>query len=437
VVTETIRVKGRTDVTEEVRVTPRGPILTPILDGVSVGLSLRAVWLDPLPIRGFLDSPRAKSFDQFRRPFAHWPGMPLNLVYADRGGTTGYQLVGQTPERADGSGLLPAAGGDWAGYVPFDRMPFVENPPDGFYATANGPPPGDEWFGADYVDTYRLRRIRQALADRTGWDVPAAMALQRDQVSLPWQEMRSVVLALSPADPDGVTGLALLRDWDGVAAAGSAAAAVFELFTAEMCVRVAKSLAPNGWQTALGGDGDDPFARSLFSDRRVGHLCRLLAADANRWTADLTAALTAAVRTLRTRHGPAPAFWQWGDVRPLVLQHLVFDRVRLLRPAFNLGPVPVGGDGNTVFQAGVLPLHPTLPTHNFPNLRTAFDPADWDRSRFVLAGGQSGNPASPHYDDQLPLWQAGEGVPIAWDAATVLRTTVASLRLTPAGGGPS
>jgi penicillin amidase len=42
------------------------------------------------------------------------------------------------------------------------------------------------------------------------------------------------------------------------------------------------------------------------------------------------------------------------------------------------------------------------------------DLADVERSRFVVAGGQSGNPLSPHYDDLLELWVRGDGVPIPW-----------------------
>ena len=52
VVRETIRVKDGPDVVEEVLVTPRGPVVSPLFPGVPVALSLRAVWLDPLPVAG-------------------------------------------------------------------------------------------------------------------------------------------------------------------------------------------------------------------------------------------------------------------------------------------------------------------------------------------------------------------------------------------------
>ena len=59
---------------------------------------------------------------------------------------------------------------------------------------------------------------------------------------------------------------------------------------------------------------------------------------------------------------------------------------------------------------------------------------NWDASRFALPGGQSGNPCSPHYADQLPLWlrwQDGEGVPIAWSPPAVAAAARETLRLEP------
>ena len=77
------------------------------------------------------------------------------------------------------------------------------------------------------------------------------------------------------------------------------------------------------------------------------------------------------------------------------------------------------------------PFQPTDFTHNMCNLRTVFDLADLGKSRFVLCGGQSGNPLSNHYDDQLPLWREGESIAIPWHQAEVIRATKDTLRLLP------
>jgi penicillin amidase len=59
------------------------------------------------------------------------------------------------------------------------------------------------------------------------------------------------------------------------------------------------------------------------------------------------------------------------------------------------------------------------------------DVGNWDESRFALPGGQSGNPFSRHYDDLLPFWLRGRGVPIAWSLEHVDAMVHKVLRLVP------
>jgi penicillin amidase len=62
------------------------------------------------------------------------------------------------------------------------------------------------------------------------------------------------------------------------------------------------------------------------------------------------------------------------------------------------------------------------------------DLADPDGSGgFILPGGQSGFPGSPHHMDQLPRWARGELVPLPLERAAVEARTVTRLRLVPPG----
>ncbi|MCS7271059.1 MAG: penicillin acylase family protein [Gemmataceae bacterium] len=437
---EVISVRGQPDHVEEVRITPRGPIISPALAEVPYPLSLRAVWLDPLPIDGFLSAPRARSFEQFRRAFQHWPLLPLNVVYADRDGTIGYQIVGQIPRRRGGYGLLPrpanCSDSGWQELVPFDQMPYLYNPPCGYLATANQDPrltiPGmSVYLGADYCDSYRYRAVIEALAARpSGWTVEDCLQLQRNTRSVPWEDIRDVVLGLNVQDPEAQLAVQLLKDWDGQVDTDSPAAAVFEVFLAELLVELSQLKAARTWQSAL-QTGDS----NLFADRRVGHLVYLVRTQPPGWVTSwpgmLEAALSRSVRRLRQHAGPAPPYWAWGHLRRLRLKHLLFGQVRGLATIFNLGPLPCPGDANTISQAAVAPLNPFADTHNMANLRAVFDLNDLENSRFVLCGGQSGNPCSPHYADQLPLWHRGEAITIPWSQAAVMRATRHTLRLLP------
>jgi len=440
---EVIQVKGEAPVEEEVLVTPRGPIISPALEGEAGAISLCATWLAPQPVNQVRQVHRARTFEEFRRAFEQWPFLSLNMVYADTSGTIGWQLVGETPRRRKGWGTIPLPGWNpevgWEDDpVPFNEMPHLVDPEIGFVATANNQPTSEDavpFLGADWIDGYRQDRIVEALAARHDWDLPSVQALQTDQKSIPWRELRDIVLAI-PAETDQAhQSLALLEAWDGMVAADSPAATVFEFFVAEMIQRVVAAKAPRAAQWALGEGFTSLIPHTVFYVRRVGHLVRLLQEQPEgwferSWPQEMADALTTVIGSLRKHYGDEPDGWAWGHIRPLTLRHPVGERAPLDQ-VFNLGPFPWGGDANTVGAASAPPSNPTTNPLTIASLRMVVDVGNWEENRFALPGGQSGNPLSPHYADLLPLWQRGEGVPIAWSPEEVARVARSTLRLVP------
>ncbi|HZY85159.1 MAG TPA: penicillin acylase family protein [Gemmataceae bacterium] len=440
---EVIHVKGGEPVVERVLVTPRGPVISPALHGNPEALSLRALWLDPLPIDGLLRLHRVGNFAEFRAALAQWPASTQNVAYADVSGVVGWQLAGLAPRRRKGWGLIPQPGWDgefgWEKEpVPFEQMPHLASPECGYVATANNRPvPEGEgpYLGEDWLDGYRAASITRALAARADWDVAATQQLQMSTQALAWDDLRDAVLAAPDKDADARRALELLRGWDGRAAVDSPAAAVYEVFLSEMTNRVAKAKAPRSYDAALGRSMSPLTGYNFFCFRRTGHLARLLRERpsgwfARPWPAEVADALAAAVRRLEALRGADTRNWAWGEVRPLTLHH-PFGRKALFARVFNLGPVPYGGDADTIQQASALPLDPLAHTDNIASLRVVIDVGGWENSRYALPAGQSGNPLSPHYDDLHPLWLRGEGVPIAWSEEAVRAATVATLELKP------
>jgi penicillin amidase len=438
---EVIQVKGRSPVTEDVLVTPRGPIIGPALRGEVGAISLRAVWLDAKPARGFLNAHRARSFEAFRAEFAEWPLLSQNVVYADESGRIAWQLVGEVPVRRKGYGTLPLRGSDldtgWQNApVPFDSMPHAADPPSGYFVTANNKPVQDDkkapFLGVDWLDGYRAARIEAVLGHRDDWDLESTLRLQVDELSLPWREVGDIILSLPAGNEDAVLALKLLREWDGVVSADSPGATVFERFVSNMARRIARARAPHASEWALGRGFADLLPVTTFAAGRSSRVLRRLKEQPDgwfdSWQDEMLGALGDVVRTLRESFGPSTHDWAWGEVRPLTLPNPL-GRVASLAPVFNRGPFPWGGDGDTVSQAGG--SNPAV----IASLRFAVEVGDWDNARFVLPGGQSGNPFSPHYDDLLPLWQRGEGAPIAFSHEAVYEASVEALRLEPLKGG--
>jgi penicillin amidase len=403
---------------------------------------MQATWMQNWPIGSVLRMYRAHTWEQFRQALAQWPLVSLNMVYADTQGTIGWQLVGDIPQRGLGRGALPLPGWDpanhWGGApVPFSEMPHLENPEAGLIATANNKPVQDgagPYLGIDWSDGYRVTRIVEALSSRRDWDIPTTQALQRDQRSLPWREIREIVLSVPAVVTETQVALDLLRAWDGVVSTDSPAAAVYEFFLGEMAQRVVHSRLPQAADWAL-GKAFNPLARGAALGARVSTLVRLLRDQPpgwfdRPWPAEMAAALAQSVCTLQERFGPNPDGWSWGQIRPLTLRHPLGVR-RPLDRLLNLGPFPAGGDSTTVSPMGTRLTDVTGNPRGLANLRMVLDIGNWEENVFVLAGGQSGNPLSPHYDDMLKSWWQGEGVAIAWSSEAIAQVARQVLQLLP------
>jgi len=170
--------------------------------------------------------------------------------------------------------------------------------------------------------------------------------------------------------------------------------------------------------------------------RRMGHLIRLLRTQPKgwfdiSWQRVIEETLTEVIRSLRDTYGADPTHWKWGNLRTLTFKHPMGE-APALAPLFNLGPFPWGGDANTIPQASSPPLEPTGNPMFVPSMRMVVALSTPPELRFVLPGGQSGNPFSPHYADQLPLWQKGALVTLHWEPEAIVQHARETLQLIPA-----
>jgi penicillin amidase len=111
-------------------------------------------------------------------------------------------------------------------------------------------------------------------------------------------------------------------------------------------------------------------------------------------------ALGAAWETLVRRHGrPDSSAWTWGRTAPAAVNHLLGLR------GFSRRDVAIQGGRGT--------LNPSAQRTGFgASWRMVVELGDSVQGIGTYPGGQSGNPASPRYDDRLPFWQRGELEPL-------------------------
>jgi penicillin amidase len=94
--------------------------------------------------------------------------------------------------------------------------------------------------------------------------------------------------------------------------------------------------------------------------------------------------------------------------------------------------VPLGGDGDTVLCGATAPGFGLRAT-TLSVARYVFDLADWERSGWVVPHGVSGDPASPHFADQLLAWAETRLCPMRYDWRGIEAAARARTRVTRPG----
>ena len=104
--------------------------------------------------------------------------------------------------------------------------------------------------------------------------------------------------------------------------------------------------------------------------------------------------------------GPDQASWRWGDVHQAV-------RVHPLSSGDAFPGVPMGGDSDTI-QVGGWGWRAGVPftVLSVSVYRQVVDLASPAGASYVIPGGASGDPESPHFGDQLAEWAELRRIPM-------------------------
>jgi penicillin amidase len=425
--TERIQVRGEPEPrTVVVRETRHGPILThapigtlfPTYEPIDGNYALRWTGHD-VAIRPSLTlaAARATTFEEFRAAVLQLGCPGQNFVYADVDGTIGYQLTGVHPIRASGDGTEPVPGWDddheWTGVIDPRELPTIVDPPEGFLVTANdgahaatSPHP----ISNDFHGPNRANRITDLLRARDDHDVDSMAAIQTDTVSPAAPDTVPKLAALTPSDDRQRAALDLVRAWDGDLRADSAAAALYEIWT--------RSIARLVLEPKLGTELTGAYLAA--AETWTGSVLPRLLNDPDGWLDDdlLRAAIDEAIEEAGDG--------TWGDVHRLVLAHPLAS-IPGLEALFVAADAPFGGDEHTVAQGGPDGAAGLL-AGVIPSWRAVWDLADLDRSVAISPAGVSGNPGSPHWNDQVSRYLEGG----TRAAPLHPRETVAALTIGPA-----
>jgi penicillin G amidase len=418
----TIPVRGHGPVRLTVDQTVHGPVMT------RAGQTTAVDWLGSTPspdVATLLAINSARDFRQFRAALANWRAPSQNFVYADDRGNIGAISAGDYPVIPGCQPWLPMPGTgscDLAKVIGYRSLPQVYDPPGHVVATANQRPAGPSYpyyigTSANFFDPgFRANRIYALLRGHTGLTAASFAAIQLDVTDSLAQRVVPRLLAalrgtrLSPAE---TAAARLLAGWHGSMAASSAAASVWWTFWGRYLAAVfgpwwaaAKvpvhadrgGLAISPQRSSL----DEVLAEWTLHDR--ANRAFTPPGGSHRTAPQvMRAAFAGAVAHLAaTLHGSA-ASWAWGRLH--TRQFPAITRAAGL----GYGPRASGADPWTVNAAGG-----GLVSHQGPSWRmiVAWTGRGTAAGRGVYPGGQSENPASPWYEDQMADWWDGRYLPM-------------------------
>ncbi|MEM9383942.1 MAG: penicillin acylase family protein [Pseudomonadota bacterium] len=376
----------------------------------------------------FLDAALASDVDELMEAFANYAVPSQNFIMADVGGRIAIRSTGLFPIRPplEGAGEStnppsPEDGGDgrlirdgstsasdWLGYWPVARYPQAVDPDQGYLASANQQPldPADDpaYLGSNWTSPWRALRINRLMREAPG---PLSAEDLRTFQTDPGNEkaLRFAPLFTAAADQALKAPASMLAAWDGTYLADAPEPLLFETAFSTL-----KRLL---WDELRFESAPDrglprpPWPREAVvwalaqSDPTSPWWDREETPTVEQRDDILRAALASAWEELRDAHGePELGGWAWQLHRHANVNHLArfpgLGRFNLKSEGAGPGNLnPSSGDG----------------THGASWRMVVELTKDGPQAYVTYPGGQSGNPASVHYDDRLPSWQQGQLAP--------------------------
>jgi acyl-homoserine-lactone acylase len=376
----------------------------------------------------FLKMMRARSRTEWTDALRMRARVTSNLTYADRAGNIYYVWNATIPRLPHPSGgdtvAIPAArmSDVWTRAVAFDSLPQLLNPRGGYVHNENDPPylanlhePLDRSRFPAYFPEVELRlRSQHALElihNRSRVTLEDVVRMKHSMRMLLADRVKEdLVRAVRASGGTGpvAEAIAVLERWDNTVAAESRGGVLFETWWWRY-LRTAPQAAPSAASVGFPAPAAALFRRPwsaaepMATPRGLADPKR--AVEAFAWAAEETrrrfgAADVAWGTVHRVRHGKVDA--PVGGCSGL----LGCFRVLNFRDEPDGTRTVVGGDG------WVLAVEFTTPV----------------RAYSVLAYGESGDPASPHHDDQAAMFAANRMKPVAFTEADVERATVRRYR---------
>lgn len=417
--------------TLDVTVTRHGPV---VLEREGKRYALRWTALDPKlnNSTGVYWLNRAHNWKEFTEALRNYTPPMQNMVYADVAGHIGYYAAGVVPIRKSGDGSVPYDGatdaGEWADYISFDKLPHVYDPPSGIVVTANQRIVGTDYpyfLTHSWAQPYRARRILDLLNQKPKLTTDDFRAIQGDVYAIAGVTFaRAAAKTLkgqlaAPEDDKLRETVAAFEAWDGQLSVDSRVAPIASEMRLAFRSKIISSAVGDERAKTFGWSNLDTTLDRIITEQPADWLPKGFAS----YAALLKACHEEARQALTKRFGEDETKWTWGNRNKATFPHPIAT-APLVGLQFAIQPFPQSGTG--------LLLGATVNVGSSVSMRLIADPGDWDKTQHGIALGESGRPASPHWNDQLADWRAVAPRAFPFTEAAIANAAKETLVLEPA-----
>lgn len=413
---ETILVKGEEAVPFEVIVTRHGPIVSDILykeEDPNALFSMQWTALQPTKeLEAILNINKATNWESFEKGLEDFHAPAQNFVFAAQDGTIAYKANGRIPIRKKGDGQLPVPGDSaeygWDGYVPYDELPHVVNPQEGFIATANNEVIGEEYpyhLTKFWAQPYRYERIVEVLEADDQFTAEDMMALQMDQKNLYAREfLQDMIQSIKTKDGDKKyeAFVEVLEDWNQFDSVDSAAPLIFHKWMKQLPVTLLADEFPEDVFAMMAGKAQ--IIDQMLRDGYANHPGVWVSAygSIDDWVFD---AFEQSVAETSEIYGKDVLKWRWGDYHQVAFAHPLSSASAIFERLLEPEKRELGGSNITV-QAASFKADGTV-NHGAP-WRFVADLEDLSTAYQIVGPSQSGHMKSKWFHSAVDDWVNGE-----------------------------
>lgn len=349
---------------------------------------------------------RAKNYDDYRKALTYYVAPAQNFVFASNQNDISITPNGKLPLKWKEQGKFIMDGSnpahDWQGWIPVEQNPTVKNPPRGFVSSANqfsADPTYPYYLGWRFAPSERAIRINERLEKMQKATADSLRMLQNDNFNVEARRILPVLMKILNADSSETKNPAYqtLAKWNMKNDANEVGATIFERWVKELRYTVFDDEFPmTNLKTPMVYPSRNRMWDMVVKEPTAKWFDNVSTKNKQETLQDVVKqSFKASIDSLTMKLGPMNAeTWAWNKVKSTDINHLG----RL--PGFGRQDIPNGGG------AGIVNATTEL---NGPSWRMVVQlDKGWPKAYGLYPGGQSGNPASPFYDNMIDKWAKGE-----------------------------